>query len=198
MKPAVFAALAVLLIVFLAVAKGCSTADWIEVPVPPDVQKAIGAPPKVPLSLADDLIGRFNDHVARQSTEKQAELAAFQRRAGRAIDELSDQLTAEARTLELDMESFRKDTERAGLAFASRIDRARQTADMIGAAINDGLTAANPSGVLSAVPGGAILTGLLGGLAGLFIKSPGTQKKIDESYDLGRKDALNDVKAVKA
>lgn len=198
MKSVTFALLAAGLVLVLALCKGCALDDWVEVSVPADVQKAVGAPPKVPLSLADDLIGRFNDHVSRQSAERQAALEAFRRRAERQIDELGDQLTGEARTLEADMDAFRKDTERAGLAFASRIDRARQTADLIGAAVNDGLTQAAQSGVLASVPGGAIATGLLGALAGLFLKKPGTQKEIDAAYDAGRKDAVADAKAVKA
>lgn len=65
--------------------------------------------------------------------------------------------------------------------FDQSIADARVFADFVGSLLNTGLTLAE--GPLQGVPlGGAIFAGL-GGLVGLFVRKPGTQKEIDKAWD---------------
>lgn len=65
--------------------------------------------------------------------------------------------------------------------FDQDISDAQLFADFAGGLLNTGLTLAE--GPLQGVPMGGVLFAALGGLSGLFVRAPGTQKKIDEAWD---------------
>ena len=73
----------------------------------------------------------------------------------------------------------------------SRTERAYELLGFINSATDMALVAAE--GAAPAFPGGAILVGLLGGTAGLFLKRPGTDKQIakekEASYNAGMEKA---------
>lgn len=60
--------------------------------------------------------------------------------------------------------------------------------------VNDGLGLATP--MLGTVPGGAILTGLLGGIAGFLTRRP-SKKQLDAEYDAGRSEAIDTITKAK-
>ena len=60
--------------------------------------------------------------------------------------------------------------------------------------VNDGVERATP--LLGNVPGGAILTGLLGAIAGYVTRRP-SKKQLDAEYDAGREEAIDTVNRAK-
>ena len=65
--------------------------------------------------------------------------------------------------------------------FDENIRDAQLFADFAGSLLNTGL--ALTEGPLQGVPAGGAIFAALGGLAGLFIRKPGTQKEIDAAWD---------------
>jgi len=61
------------------------------------------------------------------------------------------------------------------------ISDAQLFTDFIGSLINTGLQLSE--GPLQGVPMGGVIFAALGGLAGLFVRKPGTQKEIDAAWD---------------
>lgn len=61
------------------------------------------------------------------------------------------------------------------------ISDAQLFSDFVGSVLNTGLTLAE--GPLQGVPMGGAIFAALGGLTGLFIRKPGTQKQIDAAWD---------------
>lgn len=65
--------------------------------------------------------------------------------------------------------------------FDQEIKDAQLFADFVGSLLNTGLTLAE--GPLQGIPMGGVIFAALGGLAGLFVRKPGTQKEIDKAWD---------------
>jgi len=82
----------------------------------------------------------------------------------------------------------------------SEIADAQLFADFIGSLVNTGLQLSE--GPLQGVPMGGVIFATLGGLAGLFIRKPGTQKEIDDAWDEAaaktREALLDGAKSAKA
>jgi len=68
------------------------------------------------------------------------------------------------------------------------------------AAVNDVLPIAVPA--VGNLPGGAVLVGLLTGVAGLLTRKPGEGKRLkeaeDKGYDMGRRETLESVKETRS
>ena len=180
--------------VTLFLAQGCSIDDLVKADMPREVQAKLGVPPKVPLSQARELISEYNLKIEREAKDRAGEITAFQRRAARELEQLSESLQAEADTKAADLEEFKRTSERVGAALAARVQHAGEVAGFLESLVNTGLGAAQASG-LGALPGGGIALAALTGLGGLLIRKPGTQKEIDAAYEEGRAAAKADAKA---
>lgn len=71
--------------------------------------------------------------------------------------------------------------------------------EFAGAAVNDLMPIALPA--VGNLPGGAVLVGLVTGIAGLITRRPGDAKKIkeaeDSGYDMGRTEGIQTINAAK-
>lgn len=144
LKPIATWAAVIGLITALAYAGGCSLDEIVHTDVPREVRAATGAPARVTLREARDLLADYDS----------------QHQAGR------DRLIRE-------------------------INDGEYLAQLGAAAVNSGLDIAIPA--IGTVPGGAILTALLGGVAG-YVTRRTPKAVLDAEYDLGRTEAMEAIK----
>lgn len=72
-----------------------------------------------------------------------------------------------------------------------KLGKGVEVQSVLGSLISDGMAYAAPA--LGGLPGGALIVGALTGIGGLLLPKPGTQKRIDAAYDMGRADARTDA-----
>ena len=201
---------------------GCSPDEYVQVAVPREVRAVTGAPERVPLAAFAEVRAEYEaavkakaeaaaDDAARAAralakvtratvTRFAGELDRVRAEQAAALEALGDE--AEAR--EQDLARATAALESAARAARDRMEalerKGREKADAITAAVTGGLSMASDS-PLAQVPGiGYLLAGATG-LAGLFIRRPGSaaaqeravREAADRAYDEGRRAVRDEI-----
>ena len=91
-------------------------------------------------------------------------------------------------------EAWKANTLAQDREWAKRLSKAAEFQSILGSLQTDALAYATP--FLGGLPGGSLMVGALGALGGLFLPKPGTQRRIDAAYDMGRTETEKTVQAV--
>lgn len=180
--------------------------DLVKVDVPREVQKATGAPARVPLSqsraLADEwremqveaataaaakekvqreeaarVLAEVRARIEDEAQTRAAEDAKWAKSAERELRELDAKEGARAAQASADLDRLARTIEATGKAFDARIAAATAQADNFGGVLGGFVAAGTEAAKSSGIPGLALLT-LIGGL---FIRKPGDKAKMDDA-----------------